>query len=142
MSEALTAERLRELMPFAATLGVRFDRLDATEVSAELDWSPALCTVGQVMHGGALVSLADSVGGVCAFLNLPAGAVTTTIEVKCNFFLAVRRGVVRAVARPMHVGRSVIVVATDLHQLSGGDAPAGSGATRVAHAVQSQLVLR
>jgi uncharacterized protein (TIGR00369 family) len=64
------------------------------------------------MHGGAILSLSDSVGAICAFLNLPEGAATTTIETKTNFFRAVRGGQIRAIAEPLHVGRTVIVVQT------------------------------
>ncbi|MER7165668.1 PaaI family thioesterase [Micromonospora sp. NPDC000207] len=139
---SLTAAALRELMPYAATLDLRFDRLDPEEVSASLAWAPALCTAGGVMHGGAVVSLADSVAGVCAYLNLPPGAMTTTIELKTNFFAGVRRGVLRAVARPVHVGRSVIVVQTLLdQQADDGPIRAGTEPTRIGMVTQSQMVL-
>jgi len=65
------------------------------------------------------MSLADSLGGACAFLNMPAGATTATIESKTNFFRAVREGRVSGVARPLHVGRSFVVVQTDLRDASG-----------------------
>ena len=65
------------------------------------------------MHGGVLMALADTVGAWCAFLNLPEGAGTTTIESKTNFLRAVRGGTVQATARPLHVGRTVVVVDTE-----------------------------
>ena len=65
------------------------------------------------MHGGAVMSLADTVGAVCAFLNLPAAA-GTAVESATNFFRGVRDGALHAAARPLHVGRSFIVVRTDL----------------------------
>jgi uncharacterized protein (TIGR00369 family) len=55
---------------------------------------------------------------VCAFLNLPAGAHTATIESKTNFFGAVKEGTVRARSRPLHRGRTTIVVETDLYDSS------------------------
>jgi uncharacterized protein (TIGR00369 family) len=61
------------------------------------------------------MTLADSAGGACAFLNLPDGASTTTIESSTRFFRAVRQGTVRAVARPLHAGRTTIVVQTELY---------------------------
>ena len=66
------------------------------------------------MHGGALMALADSLGGICAFLNLPSGAQTTTISSSTAFMRGVREGEVLAVSRPLHAGRTVIVVRTDL----------------------------
>lgn len=60
------------------------------------------------------MTLADSVGALCAFLNLPDGATTSTIESKTNFFHGVRSGLVRAIAKPAHIGRRTIVVQTDL----------------------------
>ena len=67
------------------------------------------------MHGGSLMALADSCGGVCAFLNLPEGSVgTATIESKTNFMRAVREGTVIATTRPLHKGRTLIVLETEL----------------------------
>jgi uncharacterized protein (TIGR00369 family) len=122
------------LMPFAATLGL--ERVHATreQVQASLAWTPARCTGGGVLHGGAIMALADSVGGYCAFLNLPPGAAgTTTIESKTNFLRAIRSGSVRATARPLHVGRTVIVVDTELHDDEG---------RLVARTTQTQAVLQ
>lgn len=102
-------------MPLCAHLGVRTDRLDPEEVVLALDWRPELCTIGGGLHGGTLMMLADSAGAVCAYLNLGADATgTTTIESKTNFFRRVDDGTVVAVSRPLHVGRSTIVVETEL----------------------------
>jgi uncharacterized protein (TIGR00369 family) len=65
------------------------------------------------------MSLADNLGGVCAYLNLPAGAGTATISSSTNFLRGVRDGTVSATARPLRVGRSVIVVQTELHDDAG-----------------------
>jgi uncharacterized protein (TIGR00369 family) len=118
-------------MPLGTTLGIRtFGDPEAVETS--LDWAPELCTAGGVLHGGVLMALADSAGAVCAFLNLPAGGRTTTIESKTNFFGAVRDGEVRARSRPLHRGRTTIVVETDLFDAAG---------RRVARTMQTQAVL-
>ena len=119
-------------MPFGPKLGIESIAGTADEVEATLAWAPELCTAGGALHGGALMALADSAGGVCAFLNLPAGTRTVTIESKTNFFGAIREGLVRAVARPLHRGRTTIVVETDLYDESG---------RRVARTTQTQAVL-
>jgi uncharacterized protein (TIGR00369 family) len=124
-------EMVNEQMPLGATLGIR-TRGDADEVEATLEWAPELCTAAGVLHGGALMALADSAGGVCAFLNLPAGAHTATIESKTNFFGAVREGTVRARSRPLHRGRTTIVVETDLYD---------SSDRHIARTTQTQAVL-
>ncbi len=134
---SLTPEGLQELMPFTATVGVRFERLTPGEVTGLLSWAPERCTAGGILHGAALVSLADSVAGVCAFLNVPPGAATSTIELKVNFLAAVRRGDVRGVARPVHVGRRNIVVQTDLYTVPED----GAEPNRVGLVVQTQAVL-
>ncbi len=68
-----------------------------------------------LLHGGAVMALADSTGGACAFLNLPEHAQgTTTVESKTNFLRGVREGYIEAVSRPLHVGRTVVVVETDV----------------------------
>jgi len=87
-------------MPFAQELGVRVDAATRDEVRGRLDWRPELCTAGGLLHGGALMALADSVGAICAYLNLPEGASTATIESKTNFFRGVRDRHVDAVAKP------------------------------------------
>ncbi len=109
------AAQLIDSMPFARSLGMRIDAAAPQEVTGRLAWAPDRCTAGGVLHGGALMTLADSLGASCAFLNLPPGATTSTIESKTNFFRAVTAGSVRGVARPLHIGRSTIVVQTDLY---------------------------
>jgi 1,4-dihydroxy-2-naphthoyl-CoA hydrolase len=105
-------------MPLGATLGIRtFGGPD--EVDATLEWAPGICTAAGVLHGGVLMALADSAGGVCAFLNLPAGATTATIESKTNFLRAVRSGPVIATAAPLHIGSNMIVVQTDIARSDG-----------------------
>ena len=102
-------------MPFAAELGVEISSSSPQEVRARLPWEERLCTAGGVLHGGVLMGFADSVGALCAFLNLPESAGgTATIESKTNFFRAVRQGHVHARSRPLHRGRTTIVVETDL----------------------------
>lgn len=102
-------------MPLCAHLGVRAERVEPTEVVLTLDWQPQWCTIGDALHGGILMALADSAGAVCAHLNLPAGATaTTTLESKTNFFRPVRDGTIIATSRPLHTGRTTIVVETEL----------------------------
>ena len=119
--------------PFTAFLGIEMVSTSPHEVRARLAWSERLCTAGGVLHGGALMGLADNVGGFCAFLNLPEGAGgTATIESKTNFFAAVREGHVHAVSRPLHTGRRTIVVDTELYDDAG---------KLVARVTQTQAVL-
>jgi 1,4-dihydroxy-2-naphthoyl-CoA hydrolase len=106
---------LHEAMPFTALLGATAVAVAPEEVRLRLDWAPERCTAGGVLHGGALMGLADAAGGLCAFLNLPAGATgTATVSSATNFLRAVRDGQVEAVARPLHLGRTVLVVDTAL----------------------------
>jgi len=127
MSELVAA------MPFAERLGIEIESATAAEVRGGLAWAADLCTAGGIVHGGVLMALADSVGGLCAYLNLPEGASgTATIESKTNFFRAVREGTVTAAARPLHVGRSFVVVQTSLVDAAGKP---------VAQVTQTQAVL-
>ncbi len=121
-------------MPFCATLGVRADKYTAQEVELSLDWAPEVCTTNGILHGGVIMALADSAGGACALLNLPKDASgTSTIESKTNFVGAVRSGTVTAIATPLHVGGTTIVVETSVRDASG---------RLVAKVTQSQIVLR
>ncbi|HTW03024.1 MAG TPA: PaaI family thioesterase [Streptosporangiaceae bacterium] len=113
-SESASAAELLATIPYAATLGMRLDEAAPQLVRGSMPWSAALCTAGGAMNGGAIMSLADNIGAVCAFLNLPAGASTATVESGTNLFRAVREGTLHAAARPLHVGRSFIVVRTEL----------------------------
>ena len=123
---------LRDAMPFAAAIGIEVTEASPEEVRGRLEWSEERCTAGGILHGGALMSLADALGAVCAYLNLPAGATTSTIESKTNFFRGVREGAVEGVAQPLHVGRTTIVVQTDIRDEEG---------RRVALTTQTQAVL-
>jgi uncharacterized protein (TIGR00369 family) len=125
-------DNLIDAMPFARHLGIEVISASRDEVRARLAWAEHLCTSGGVLHGGVLMAFADSTGGLCTFLNLPEGAGTSTIESKTNFFRAVREGHVDATSKPLHVGRSTIVVQTDLHDSAG---------KRVAQVTQTQAVL-
>ena len=107
------------LMPFAAATGVEVEQAGPDEVVATMAWAEQRCTAGGVLHGGALMTLADSAGAICAFLNLPPGATTSTIDASVSFLRAVRDGTARAVSRPLNVGRSVIVVRTEVFDSNG-----------------------
>ena len=106
-------------MPFAVAVGIEIDAASKDEVRGRLPWSPERCTTAGLMHGGALMTLADSLGAVCAFLNLPEGASTSTISSSTNFFRAVRDGEAHATARPLHVGRTTIAVQTEVRDANG-----------------------
>jgi uncharacterized protein (TIGR00369 family) len=131
MEKPEITEVVNTQMPLGTTLGMRTFG-GAEEVDATLEWAPGLCTAGGVLHGGVLMSLADAAGGVCAFLNLPPGATTVTIESKTNFLGVIREGTVVARSRPLHVGKTTIVLETDVFDASG---------RRVARTTQTQAVL-
>ena len=125
---------IRELMPLAATMGIRADLYAAEKVVLSMDWAPSLCTAGGLLHGGAVMALADSAGAACTILNLPEGATgTTTIESKTNFLGAIRSGSLSATSTVLHRGGTTIVVETLVRD------EAGKLAAKV---TQTQLVLR
>jgi 1,4-dihydroxy-2-naphthoyl-CoA hydrolase len=128
----MDVDALVATMPFSVACGVEVVSAEPDEVVGGLAWTPERCTIGGILHGGALMALADSLGAICAFLNLPEGAGTSTIESKTNFFRGVGAGRVSAVSKPLHIGRRTIVVQTDLRD----DAD-----RRVALVTQTQAVL-
>jgi 1,4-dihydroxy-2-naphthoyl-CoA hydrolase len=131
---ASVTEAIQQAIPFARTLGIQVIADQPEEVRCRLEWSDSLSGAGVGLHGGAIMALADCTGGICAFLNLPQGAAgTTTIESKTNFLRAVRSGHIETVSRPLHAGRSVIVVETDVLNAEGN---------LIARVTQSQIVLR
>jgi len=125
---------IREFMPLCATLGIRAEEYTADQVVLSLDWAPELCTSNGILHGGAIMALADSAGGACAFLNLPEDAAgTATIESKTNFLGAMRGGTATATATPLHRGGTTIVIETSVRDSRG---------KMIAKVTQTQIVLR
>lgn len=120
------------MMPFAGQLGIELTAATPEEVTGRLAWREDLCTTGGLLHGGALMSLADSVGGVCAFLNLPDGSGTATISSATNFLRGLRDGHAIATSRPLRAGRTVIVVETEVCDEAG---------RLLSHTTQSQAVI-
>ncbi len=133
MSVVTDVPDVRKLIPFADVLGIDVDSATKDEVRARMSHRPELCTTANVMHGGAIMAFADTIGAVCASLNLPEGAMTTTIESKTNFFRAVTAGEVVGITTPLHVGRRTIVVQTKVERADDGKA--------VALVTQTQAVL-
>lgn len=122
-------------MPFAKLMGVRFVSVTKDEVVAELEVGADVCTAPMpILHGGAAMALADSVGAVATFINLPEGAKgTTTIESKTNFLNAAPKGqTVRATATPIHRGGKTQVWQTKITREDG---------KLVALVTQTQMVL-
>src|SRR5437899_13015559 len=109
-----TLTRLKELMlPFAELLGIGFVEASPDKIVAEMTVRDDLCTRPAVLHGGAIMAFADTLGGVGTFLNLPDGAGTTTIESKTNFIAAAPLGTrVTAEATPLHRGRPTMASQT------------------------------
>jgi len=107
-------ETLLASMPLAVQLGIELQRADAGGVDGTITWAPERTTAAGLLHGGALMTFADTLGAVVAFLNLPEGAGTSTIESKTNFFRAVKEGTLVGRSRPVHVGRRTIGVQTEV----------------------------
>jgi 1,4-dihydroxy-2-naphthoyl-CoA hydrolase len=108
------------IMPFAKLMGVTIIEARVEGVIAELFVREDLCTSNSILHGGAVMAFADSVGAVATFLNLPPGANTTTIESKTNFVAALRAGeTARAECSPVHIGRTTMVWQTRILRPNG-----------------------
>jgi 1,4-dihydroxy-2-naphthoyl-CoA hydrolase len=116
---SVTAPDISALMPLAATLGIELEASGPDEVRGRMAHKPELCTTLGVLHGGALMAFADTLGAVCASHHLPPGAMTTTIESKTNFLRAVTEGIVTGVSKAVHAGRRTIVVQTELRNFDG-----------------------
>jgi 1,4-dihydroxy-2-naphthoyl-CoA hydrolase len=121
-------------LPFAVLMGVSFVEALPERVTATLLVRDDLCTLGNAIHGGALMAFADTVGAAATIINLPEGALgTTTIESKTNFIGAAKAGVtLHAVATPVHRGRRTQVWQTRIETAEG---------KLVAMVTQTQMVL-
>ena len=111
---AADLESLVALMPFAADLGIILEEADKDLVIAVLPGAPRLCTTGGIMHGGALMTLADTAGALVAYLGLAEGQRTATITSTTQMFRPVLGGEVRATAMPLHRGRTTVTVQTSI----------------------------
>ena len=123
-----------DMMPFSSSLGLNMIQSEKDGVVAELVVNEELCTTGRIMHGGAVMAVADTLGAIGAFLNLPEGhKTTTTIESKTNFLRsAPRDSKVVAECLPLHVGRRMSVWQTTLRNEEGKS---------IAVVTQTQMVL-
>jgi 1,4-dihydroxy-2-naphthoyl-CoA hydrolase len=108
------AASLLALMPFAGILGLSIDEADADHVVARMPWREDLCTTGGILHGGALMSFADSLGATVTFLVLPEGAGTATITSSTQLMRAASGDVVGR-STVLHRGRTVVTVQTTLY---------------------------
>ena len=105
---------------FPALLGIRFVDASAERLRAELTVRDELCTVPGVMHGGALMAFADTLGACATVMRLPAGAATTTIESKTNFLAAATTGTtITAECTVLHAGRRTVVCQTRITDPNG-----------------------
>ena len=120
-------------LPFAALMGLEITHAAPDRVEGRLIVRPDLCTAGGVLHGGAAMALADSLGAMGAFLSTPAGMRTTTLESKTNFIGSARVGTtITAVSTPLHVGRRSSVWTTRIE---------GEGGRLVAVVTQTQMTV-
>jgi 1,4-dihydroxy-2-naphthoyl-CoA hydrolase len=123
-----------DAMPFAKLMGVEIGEASADRVVGTLLVRPELCTAGGILHGGAIMAFADSLGAIGGFMSLPEGATgTTTLESKTNFLGGAKAGTtVRGEATPVHRGKRTSVWQT---RVTAGDGKA------VALVIQTQMAL-
>jgi uncharacterized protein (TIGR00369 family) len=124
-------ERMKDLLP--GLLGIRITEAGPDRVRAELTVRAEICTGGDILHGGAIMAFADTLGAVATVVHLPPGAGTTTLESKTNFMRAARTGeTISAETTALHRGRSTMVWQTRVTSEDG---------RLVAIVTQTQMVL-
>jgi 1,4-dihydroxy-2-naphthoyl-CoA hydrolase len=124
---------MNRMTPFGATLGIEFTTVEPDLIEAEMVVEPEFCTNPEIMHGGAIMAMADNVGAVATVINLPPETTTTTLESKTNFLASVPVGQ-KALARcvPIHKGRTTMVWTTTISREDG---------RKAAVVTQTQMVL-
>ena len=134
MSNDLLAMVQGRMTPLSETMGMVFTKVEPDLIEAEMLVRPDLCTTPAILHGGAMMALADNVGAVGTVVNLQPGTTTTTIESKTNFLAAVPEGQKAiATAIPLHRGKTTMVWQTTIRREDGRTA---------AIVTQTQLVLQ
>ena len=128
------SSNLGDAMPFSKLMGVNVIEASKEKIVGELEISADICTTGKIMHGGAIMAFADTLGAIGAFMSLPEGAGgTTTIESKTNFLGAAPEGdTVMGETTPIHAGRRTSVWQTIITRKDG---------KKVAIVTQTQMVL-
>ncbi len=122
------------MTPLARTLGIEFTKVEPELIEAEMLVRPEFCTFPEILHGGAVMALADNVGAVGTVVNLRPGNTTTTLESKTNFIAAIPAGQkALATGVPLHRGRTTMVWQTTIRREDGRTA---------AIVTQTQLVLQ
>jgi len=133
MTTEYISQFVTDPLPFAKLLGLELVTVTPERVEAVLRVREELCTRPAVLHGGALMALADTLGAIATVANLAEGTTTTTIESKTNFFAAIPAGdTARAECTPLHRGRTTMVWQTRVTRSDGRLA---------ALVIQTQLVI-
>jgi len=126
-------EQILSNQPFPTLMGVEVVSAQKDSIRAKLVVRPDLCTAGQIMHGGAIMAFADTLGAIGAVLNMPREANTTTVESKTNFIAPAKQGTtVFAETLPVHIGKKTSVWQTRISREDG---------KLVAIVTQTQLIL-
>ena len=124
-------ERMRGLLP--ELLGIRLVSVEPDLIAGELEVRRELCTMPGLLHGGAIMAFADTLGALATMISAPDGSGTTTIESKTNFFRGGREGeTVRGECRPLHRGRRTHVWQTAVLDAAG---------KLLAQVTQTQMIL-
>ncbi|MBE8220504.1 MAG: PaaI family thioesterase [Alphaproteobacteria bacterium] len=121
-------------MPFSKLMGIKIISVTKEKITAEMIVRPDLCTVANILHGGAMMAYADALGGIVAHLNKPENATSTiTIESKSNFVSAAPEGsLVCAETTPISIGKRLSVWQTKI---------TGANDKTIAVVTQTQLVI-
>ena len=128
---AALQERLQPLFP--GLMGLQLTEVGSDRIVATLQVRPDLCTTGGILHGGAVMAFADTLGAVGTFVNLPEGKGTTTIESSTKFIGAAKEGsTITGESTPLHKGRTTMVWQTTIR---------GDNGKLCAVVTQTQLVL-
>lgn len=131
----MTPEELNQLLQpiFPGLMGVQVVEVDKEKIVATMQVRPELCTSGHVLHGGAYMAFADTLGALGTVVNLPPKTRTTTIESKTNFLGAAQEGTrVTGESTPLHRGKTTMVWQTRITNEAG---------KLVAIVTQTQMVL-
>lgn len=133
MTNSTQAPSVEVHSPYSESLGIEAVETSLDAVILRLPVTPAMTNRNGVMHGGAIMSLADHAAGTATYLRIPPGVSTTTMESKTNFLRPIRVGdVAQAESRPLHLGRTTMIWQTDITRGDGKLA---------AVVIQTQLVL-
>jgi acyl-CoA thioesterase len=100
--------------PFGDLIGLKFTKLEKGYSQCTLEVVDKLLNPHKVVHGGVMYSMADTGMGAAAYTNLGKNELCATIEIKINYFKAVKAGMLTCNTKVIHQGKKIVTMDSEI----------------------------